>query len=529
MAKQPAKPTRMELDRAAKRLWAHYQHREEVTGADVGYVWRDGTPTKELGIRIHVRHKIPVSELESTQVFPTEFEGFPLDVISGEYKPSLNNQPGEHKKSLPLLMGGVSCGPVHQGAGTIGAIVIDELTGQPSILSNWHVLVGPHGAQGAPITQAATLDNGHPQRDVVAHLGRSILDQDGDAALAQLSGSRPWVPTIYGEFDYLTSIRDSRLGETLRKSGRTTGVTDAKVDGEGMYRLSYEIAPGRVEQRTISGFKLVPIKAGNPDNVELSGPGDSGSLWYNPATKDAIGLHFAGETNPAPGEEHAIACNMTAVARRLQFRMATYDELLAQSDPSSLGATTVHASTAELTPRPDWPEPDWPWWPIPINGPLGPFLPRNPWWRNIPVDPWNPGRSVNIPRRGNPHNVDLRNRRDLAFSVRDSQHGFGRSDLEQLQATQSISLFGEVWPELQRAMIVDGLVDAGSYTPATNTNVVNTVGPSGPRLRLIIESSNMFWNDGVRPHSAYLNGPRFYDVLGYLEDQYQALGYVVVQ
>lgn len=35
------------------------------------------------------------------------------------------------------------------------------------------------------------------------------------------------------------------------------------------------------------------------------------------ATDIAVGLHFAGETDPDPSEEHALACNIHSVLEKL--------------------------------------------------------------------------------------------------------------------------------------------------------------------------------------------------------------------
>ncbi|MGK7930193.1 MAG: hypothetical protein AB4041_02010, partial [Microcystaceae cyanobacterium] len=48
---------------------------------------------------------------------------------------------------------------------------------------------------------------------------------------------------------------------------------------------------------------------------------DSGSVWYDPQTKEGIGLHFAGETNPHPKAEHAIACHLPTVLSELNVSL----------------------------------------------------------------------------------------------------------------------------------------------------------------------------------------------------------------
>jgi hypothetical protein len=54
-------------------------------------------------------------------------------------------------------------------------------------------------------------------------------------------------------------------------------------------------------------------------DYEVSRGGDSGSVWLNEGNNRAIGLHFAGETNPAPTAEHAVCSPIGAIATELNF------------------------------------------------------------------------------------------------------------------------------------------------------------------------------------------------------------------
>lgn len=381
------KPTRAQLDAAMMRAHSVFERRKNLTGVDVGYRYVNGKRTNELCIRVHVERKLPLETVPESEVFPSEIDGIPLDVIEGPYRVSRATKRSDHRDRQSHVIGGVSCSRSGFSAGTLGAVVIDERTGKPAILSNWHVMAGAKAMVGDSILQPGGLDGGVPVRDEVAKLERWILETAGDAAIATLTGARGWLPLQFGSFAALNGeVRNSKLGEILVKAGRTTAQTTARVDGEGIYRLSYEVRPGEFEPRDIRGFKLVPEKHGNPDNVEVSSGGDSGSVWYHADSGDAVGLHFAGETNPNPMAEHAIACNLTEVVDKLEIRIATVLELL--SDEGIGGADTA---SSELTPVPDWPwpNPPWPWpsyppgggWPYPI-----PIPPRpKPWPGPLPL------------------------------------------------------------------------------------------------------------------------------------------------
>jgi hypothetical protein len=114
----------------------------------------------------------------------------------------------------------------------------------------------------------------------------------------------------------LTQTRRVQVGDIVSKSGRMTAVTRGSVDGVGQYTLTYAVGT-----RTIAGFKVVAEDADNPHNLEISAGGDSGALWFGLADSKAVGLHFAGETDPAPGAEHALACHLDDVLTQLDVTL----------------------------------------------------------------------------------------------------------------------------------------------------------------------------------------------------------------
>ncbi len=383
MARSP-KISRDRLDRAMQEARKRFGHRDNLTGIDIGYRWTEGKPTKTLAVRLHVKRKLPESELESSLVFPEELDGVPLDVIEGDYRlPEAAPLPTQrYRARLPYVMGGVSISRMENGAGTGGLLVIDKSTGRPGVLSNWHVLAGPHARTGDPVLHPGALDGGVPVRDEIGHLDRWILSDRGDAAVAFLDESRAWIPLQLGTFREVSNVRRSTLGEVLTKSGRSTGLTTGRVDGEGFYRLRYEVSPGVFEDRDITGFKLVPEEHGNPDDVEVSMGGDSGSAWVDGESNTVVGLHFAGETSSAPGAEHAIACNMDSVLEALDIRPATFSDVLARTQEIGSEFTPNPLDPPIYPVPPQWPSPPcWPGWP---PGPR-PFPSPYP-------DPWDPYR-----------------------------------------------------------------------------------------------------------------------------------------
>lgn len=314
------KNTSKTIDDAYGEALARYAHRDNVTGIDIGYKYRNGQPTKIIAIRLHVKEKIPKSGLEASELFPEEIEGFPVDVIQGNYKPGAQHEPiaepTNRTTRFSRLQPGISVAHLRVTAGTLGMFVKDRRSGKPAILSNWHVLAGSGSASpGDAIVQPGPYDGGRAPRDTVGTLERMILDRDGDAAIAIVNNARPFDPSILDLGIIPDTLADPQIGDEVVKSGRTTQVTRGRVDGKGRYFITYPV--GRVG---IDGFIIVPRTKDNPTNEEISSAGDSGSIWIKDGTRTAVGLHFAGETDPRPGEEHAIACFVTRVFSRLDIQ-----------------------------------------------------------------------------------------------------------------------------------------------------------------------------------------------------------------
>jgi hypothetical protein len=56
-----------------------------VRAVDVGYKLRDGRPTDELAIRVHIEQKLPPSSLPPDERLPERLGAFPVDVIEATY------------------------------------------------------------------------------------------------------------------------------------------------------------------------------------------------------------------------------------------------------------------------------------------------------------------------------------------------------------------------------------------------------------------------------------------------------------
>lgn len=342
-----AKPDRKKIQEVYEKVVKTFGQRANVTGIDVGYKYDGGVRTDQITVRIHVREKVPLEALSEAEAFPKEIDGVAIDVIQGHYSPSadgiLSLLARRHRRDP--IQPGISVSHPLVSAGTIGAIVFDRTTGAQCILSNWHVLAGSVFAQvGDAILQPGRFDSGRRETDTIARLERMYLGRRGDAAIAVLNGERQVLHTQDHTSVEVQTTRRAGLGDTVSKSGRTTGVTTGVVDGMGRYRITYSVGTHEIE-----GFLIRATTEGNPDNIEISGAGDSGSLWYDPDTHEGLGLHFAGESDPAPAAEYALACHLDAVLDELNISLEPVEVAETPAPPPPTPSPPQPASSSTPT------------------------------------------------------------------------------------------------------------------------------------------------------------------------------------
>lgn len=276
---------------------------------------------KELVLRVYVEKKVPPEQLKPSEVIPREIEleeGFKvktdvvqvgrfrkLDVFTQKYRP------------VPC---GVSTSRADEaGAGTIGWFVFDQ-DGNIYLISNNHVWAKTNnGSPGDPLVQPAVYDNGDPEKDVFAELYDFIpIDFYGtnyvDLALAKpLDYSSVFASII--EHGGVGGKRDPALNETVKKVGRTTGVTEGVVkDDSAVVLVDYDGEP--VE------FADVFIVEGE------SKAGDSGSPVIIKATNEFAGLLFAGSSTDF------VACKQSQIELALYNKTGKRFYILAINSPA---------------------------------------------------------------------------------------------------------------------------------------------------------------------------------------------------
>ena len=304
-----------------------------VSLVDLGWRIRDSQGGRvdvgDLRVRVHVRQKYSdaAANLESfgsQRLVSERAIGFPVDVPRANYRsqnwlwfpPSIPTAGPVFSDARSVthspMQGGISiAGEYLPSYGTLGGKVIDRQTRAEMLLSNWHVLVASWAAApGAAVYQPS---RGDPSR-IVARLTREGLGQFVDAAVATLTHSRRLENNQLG-LGPVTGSGQAELGMAVIKSGVRSGITTGMISGtNGRQLMNY----GGYEQVIRGVVHIVP--PGGNENQTLSEGGDSGSWWLEQNSRKAVGLHFAGDTDP--DREYALAINMPLVLETLGVDVA---------------------------------------------------------------------------------------------------------------------------------------------------------------------------------------------------------------
>jgi hypothetical protein len=247
--------------------------RAGVVGVGIGKKEVGGKATEVTSITILVEKKVRGSLLPVEDRLPSELDGIPTDVVSivGDdtfMKVRLRQSPlpGDNRtKRWRPAPGGVSVGHyLLQGAGTLGAWVADSISGEPLLLSCWHVIANMgHCRKGDSVLQPAVLDGGKLPDDTIAYLDRWVDVgmivptqnlSDARRKLRELLELKSQVPINKVDAAVARPISDAvvsheiigigniglaegsaeevlpEIGMRVVKSGKATGVTHGKIN-----------------------------------------------------------------------------------------------------------------------------------------------------------------------------------------------------------------------------------------------------------------------------------------------------------
>jgi hypothetical protein len=302
-------------------------HRPGVTGVDVGYKYVAGVRTNEVAIRVLVEQK---RDVRANQRVPPEINGVRTDVIERRFElHAVSKSVGEivlmaDTGTYNPVKGGISIGPcrVVGGSvfsGTLGAVVTDNATNQPLLLSNFHVMCVDNGWHvGDTMAQPSRVDTGVCPGGVVGQLQRAALTGSVDAAVCSLSG-RGSVCEIQ-DIGSVTGTAAASLGLAVRKRGRTTGLTFGSVDSISL-SVNLDYGDGIGVRTLTNQIGLTPDTAHNP---KFGDHGDSGSVVVN-GSRQVVGLYFAGASdgtgvaNPIADVLAALNISVCTAPAKLKF------------------------------------------------------------------------------------------------------------------------------------------------------------------------------------------------------------------
>jgi hypothetical protein len=292
------------------RHTAELMSNPDVVGTATGAL-EDGTPA----ILVFTKTEIAPSVLAKGTVIPTSLESIPVVVqYTGELKAMKGGGGGGHtaKQTPPIQLGtsggwrydlanGFCCG------GTLGSLI--QKGGNQYVLSNYHVLwsdivAGGNGivaTAGDPVIQPGLIDvgcNAANAQDVATLAdGGSLPSANVDAGYALvIPGMVSSTGSILEVGTISATTQTPFVGQLVKKSGRTTGLTRSSVSGiNGTVSITYsnECAGGTSFTKTFTGQIII-----SNSRCRFQNGGDSGSLLVQDVTTNpkAVGLCYAGSS-----------------------------------------------------------------------------------------------------------------------------------------------------------------------------------------------------------------------------------------
>ncbi len=281
-----------------------YSNDSNVFGIDIGNRYKDGHRQSHLCVRVHLNFD---GGYISTNKLITFLNYANFGNQNWRKVVPINSQ---RRKRFHTIQPGISIGTF--ASGTLGLICFDKLNRKrPCLLTADHVI---QGRVGTIVSQpGAGLDRGRFFVDGIANKLRS--DLNGDAAIAGLKRNRKYIHDQYETSNIISGAQQVKVGDVLTKSGRTTALTTAVVDGIGVYFKNSSHL-----RKAINGFRLAPIDDQNADDIQISDNGDSGAIWFDSKTNKGLGLLFAGENGSVKAnQEFCLAQHLTDIIERLHI------------------------------------------------------------------------------------------------------------------------------------------------------------------------------------------------------------------
>lgn len=293
-----------------------------MVGVGIGHKKTGGKTLAELCLVALVQSKVSEDTLPEGAAIPSELGGYRTDVVEVGHLRAMTSRLERWRPAV----GGISIGHFQVTAGTLGCVVYNLASAEPLILSNNHVLANSNDCSlHDPILQQGKVDGGVAGEDTIATLSRfvpirfqkadssislpvfiiqlglwlaeflknesmknffeSLLPQINlvDAAVAKPLDPLMVLPEVL-EIGVPTGIMDASLDMAVRKSGRTTGITNGTIE---VINATVTVSYG--DNKTALFENQIITSA-------MCMGGDSGSVLFSAESNQVVGLLFGGSS-----------------------------------------------------------------------------------------------------------------------------------------------------------------------------------------------------------------------------------------
>lgn len=291
-----------------------YLPRSNVLGISVGPRTRgDRIDWEDIVLRVRVKEKKDPDRL-GDDVIPAVIDGVETDIIEGTGSfqadrgsplPLGRTDPCRTDRCDPLVPG-VSIGVDDHSAGTLGMFVRHQ--GDLCILTADHVIAPNDNGRNRLVYQPSPKDDPNRRNNLIGSTYERF--SYSGVALVRCDTKRKIENVPVGANERLHGTRWPQIGDILKKSGRSTGIIYAKVCA--LSNPCWNCTPG---------FELKPV---DDRTSEISMGGDSGSIWYDPETYEAIGVHCCGDADCDSSKERAGAAMLCHLACYLNLTFDIY-------------------------------------------------------------------------------------------------------------------------------------------------------------------------------------------------------------
>ncbi len=287
-----------------------------VLGVGIGFRFVRGQRTEDLAFTVDVLEKLPLSRITTAHHIPREFAGVPIDVRPVQRWRDIIDQFSEDLDiEFDTMPGGASISHYEEDGerGTLGCFATLRSDSNVVVLLTNHHTVYPN-----PNSKGPGLHVGQPRisstrcckTGVIAKVLDGVRGPLADAAIAKLNGKRPFVQKLPGvgpdkdgkNEDLIVGVPDEitvagiktavLCGETVRKLGRSTGVTEGRV-----VSINATHPSGRTDTMYRHQIIIEPTKGGvviGSSAINFGVEGDSGAVVIN-EWNQVVGLLHASQ------------------------------------------------------------------------------------------------------------------------------------------------------------------------------------------------------------------------------------------